>query len=74
MKNMSYKTFAEIIKNTRIERNYKQQNVAKELTISKTRYCKIENGYLEPTFIELQMICKYLDLDLTNILKLKEPK
>ena len=73
MKNMSYKTFATIIKDTRIEKKYMQKDIAKILTTTKSRYCKIENGYLEPTFIELQIICKTLEIDLTELLKLKKP-
>lgn len=71
MKYMSYKTFASIIKDIRIEKRYKQKDMARILLTSKSRYCKIENGYLEPTFIELQIICIYLDIDLTKLLKLK---
>ena len=35
------------------------------------KYNKIENGKQEPTFLELQAICKILDIDLTEILELK---
>ena len=67
MKFLSYRDFSYIIKYKRIDLNYQQKDIAFYLTISKSKYCKIENGLQEPTFIELQMICYILDLDFNKL-------
>ncbi len=55
-----------------MELNINQKDFAKALTISQSKYCKIENGQMEPSFIELQLICRFLDIDLTEVLELKK--
>ncbi|MBQ9124277.1 MAG: helix-turn-helix transcriptional regulator [Acholeplasmatales bacterium] len=70
---MTYKEFAKIIKQKRIDSEYTQKEFAIMIPIRQTTYNKIENGNQEPTFIQLQAICKLLDIDLTEILELKKP-
>lgn len=70
---MTYKEFAKIIKRKRELMGYSQKDFANILPIRISTYNKIENGNQEPTFIQLQLICKYLNLDLTEILELKKP-
>lgn len=72
MKNMSYKAFAEYIKDLRIKKKIKQKDMANKLLTTSSRYSKIENGSLEPTFVELQIICKELDINLDELLDLKK--
>lgn len=70
---IEYKDFAKIIKDKRESTGLYQKDVAKELAIKKTRYNRIENGVLEPSFIELQQIARFLNIDLEEVLKLKGP-
>ena len=69
---MSYKEFSMLIKYKRMEMGYTQKQFAKILLINQSTYSKIENGYVEPSFMNLQLICKYLEIDLTEILELKK--
>lgn len=70
---MQYKEFAKYFKSIRKAKHYTQRQFASLLGINKTTYCKIENGIVEPDFILLQQICRYLEIDLTEILELKKP-
>lgn len=70
---MTFYAFSKIIKQKRIEFGYKQKEMANKIPTQIVRYNRIENGSLEPSFIELQTICRILKLDLTEILELKKP-
>lgn len=70
---MTFSSFAKIIKEKRIRMGILQKEMAKKIPIQISRYNRIENGIQEPTFIELQAICKILNLDLTELLELKKP-
>ena len=70
---MIYKEFAELIKEKRIMLDIKQKTMSSLLGISQSKYSKIESGIQEPTFVELQLIARILDIDLTKELKIKEP-
>jgi len=69
MKNISYQTFATYIKDLRIQKKIKQKDMAKKLLTTPSRYSKIEGGYQEPTFVELQIICRELDINLNELFK-----
>ncbi len=69
---MNYTEFALIIKEKRIERRITQKKMAKKLSISPSKYNKIENGSSEPSFIELLLICNILDIDFSFIIKQNE--
>lgn len=70
---LSYKNFSLIIKEKRLKSGMSQKEMAHQIPISHSNYCKIENGKIEPSFVVLQRICVLLDIDLTDILKLKMP-
>lgn len=70
---MTFKDFAKIIKEKRINLSCSQKEFALMIPIRQTTYNKIENGNQEPTFLQLQAICKLLKIDLTEILELKKP-
>ena len=68
---MTYKEFAKYIKEKIESLFILQKDIAKQIPMKTPKYNKIENGKQEPTFLELQAICKILDIDLTEILELK---
>ncbi len=70
---MNFSAFAEIIKEKRIQKGFQQKDMAQEIPVQKSRYNRIENGKIGPTFLELQAICRILDIDLSEILELKKP-
>ena len=47
--------------------------MAKRLGINKIRYNRIENGLLEPTFIELQLIIIEFEININDYIKEKMP-
>jgi len=67
---MRFEEFAKIIKEKREKMLYTQAEFALMVPIKKSTYNRIENGKQEPTFIQLQNICKILKLDLTALLEL----
>lgn len=70
---MNFSAFAKIIKEKRILKGFSQKSMALNIPIQKCRYNRIENGKIEPTFLELQAICRTLEIDLTETLELKKP-
>ena len=70
---MNYKNFCQIVKNKRISLGLTQKDVRLRMGISQSKYSKLETGYQEPTFNELQILVRILNIDLNEILKLKEP-
>ncbi len=70
---MTYKEFAKLIKNKRELLLLTQKQMALMLSIPLATYHRIENGYQEPNFSQLQRICQILEIDLTNVLKIKKP-
>ena len=66
---LSQSTFATYIKDLRIQKKIKQKDMAKKLLTTPSRYSKIEGGYQEPTFVELQIICRELDINLNELFK-----
>ena len=70
---MTYKEFALIIKEKRLDLEIKQKDISYKLGISLSKYSKIENGVMEPNFFELTMLFDILDID-PSILKIKKSK
>ena len=70
---ISYKEFSKIIKNLRERKEISQKDMAKKLGINKIRYNRIENGLMEPSFIELQLIIIEFDINLNDYFKEKMP-
>ena len=70
---MTYKDFSLIIKFKRMDKNISQKEFSRMLGISQSKYSKIENGIMEPSFILLQIISRYLEIDLNEILEIKKP-
>ncbi len=70
---MEYKKFAEIIKNKRMDLGYTQKDFARIINVGQSKYNKIENGNLEPSFVVLQRIAIELKLDLNELLEIKKP-
>ena len=70
---ISYKEFSKILKQIRERKEISQKEMAKRLGINKIRYNRIENGLLEPTFIELQLIIIEFDINLNDYFKEKMP-
>ena len=66
---MTYKIFTTEIKSKRKIMKLKQVDMANKLGISPSKYCKIENGSTEPSFIELLFICKILEISLDSIIE-----
>lgn len=70
---ISYKEFSKILKQIRERKEISQKEMAKRLGINKIRYNRIENGLLEPTFIELQLIIIEFEININDYLKEKMP-
>ena len=70
---ISYKEFSKILKLKRERKEISQKEMAKRLGINKIRYNRIENGLLEPSFIELQLIIIEFDINLNDYIKEKMP-
>ncbi len=69
---MDYFKFSLIIKEKRINKRLTQKEIASMLLISKSRYNRIENGKSEPSFNELILLCKILDIDFSKETKENE--
>ncbi len=70
---ISYKDFSKILKQIRERKEISQKEMAKRLGINKIRYNRIENGLLEPTFIELQLIIIEFEININDYIKEKMP-
>ena len=70
---INYKEFSKILKQIRERKEISQKEMAKRLGINKIRYNRIENGLLEPTFIELQLIIIEFEININNYIKEKMP-
>ena len=70
---ISYKEFSKILKQKRERKEISQKEMAKRLGINKIRYNRIENGLLEPTFIELQLIIIEFEININDYIKEKMP-
>ena len=68
---ISYKEFSKILKQIRERKEISQKEMAKRLGINKIRYNRIENGLLEPTFIELQLIIIEFEININDYIKEK---
>lgn len=66
---MTYKEFANLIKQKRDELFLTQKFVASELCITLPSYKRIENGIQEPNFHQLQAIVEFFSLDMNELLK-----
>lgn len=60
--------FCEILREQRIEKNYKQKDLAQLLGISVTCYAGYEQGYREPDLKMLTKICKTLNVSADYLL------
>ena len=63
-----WEKIAKYIKKRRILMNKSIKEISKELTINEYKYFRIENGIQEPSFVELQNILKYFDIELKIII------
>ncbi|MCR4898143.1 MAG: helix-turn-helix transcriptional regulator [Acholeplasmatales bacterium] len=70
---ISYKEFSKILKQIRERKEISQKEMAKRLGINKIRYNRIENGLLEPSFIELQLIIIEFEININDYIKEKMP-
>ena len=70
---INYKEFSKILKQIRERKEISQKEMAKRLGINKIRYNRIENGLLEPTFIELQLIIIEFEININDYIKEKMP-
>ncbi len=70
---ISYKEFSKIIKYLRERKEISQKDMAKRLGINKIRYNRIENGLMEPSFIELQLIIIEFGININDYFKEKMP-
>ena len=70
---ISYKEFSKILKNKRERLEISQKEMALRLGINKIRYNRIENGLMEPSFVELQLIVLEFKIDLNDYFKEKMP-
>ena len=61
---MEYYLFSKILKEKRIKKGLYQKDVAQILKISTSKYNKIENGSIEPSFKELYTLCKMFNIDI----------
>ena len=64
---MTYKNFSKIIKNKRILSGISQKDFAKKLSVSNSKYNKIENGSTEPSFKELLLLLKLYNINLLEL-------
>ena len=69
---IEYRDFIKIITKTRLHQRKTKAYMASVIGINKQRYYRLENGVCEPTFIELQLICRELSINLDEVLKIKE--
>jgi len=67
---ITYKEFSKIIKEKRILKGFSQKEFSIMLTINVSKLNKIENGKQEPSFLELELICQYLNINLSELFSL----
>lgn len=65
---MQEKTFAEILKEKRLESGYRQTQVAEELFISKSTYSHYETGERTPTIENLIKIAAFFNMNPMELL------
>jgi len=65
-------TFGEKIKNAREDKNYSQKYVAELIPMSQSSFSKIERNILEPNLYQLKRIVEIIELDLNNLLDIKD--
>ena len=65
-------TFGEKIKSSREDKNYSQKYVAELIPMSQSSFSKIERNILEPNLYQLKRIVEILELDLNNLLDIKD--
>ena len=70
---MIYKKFSKLLKEKRENLGYTQNKMATILSISASKYNKIENGSAEPSFYELYLLCTILNIDLNSFFKSFKP-
>ncbi len=69
---IEYRDFVKIIISKRLEKHITKAYMAKQMNINKQRYYRIEAAKCEPTFIELQIICRELEIKLDDYIKINE--
>ncbi len=62
-----WKDLALIIQRKRIFMDKTIKEVSKDLGLNMYKYYRIENGAQDPTFLELQLILKYYNIELNII-------
>lgn len=70
---MSEYQFIELIKNKRLSLFISQKDLAKQIPISKTAYCKIENHQQKLSYFILKRLAELLQIDL-NLIKTNSSK
>jgi transcriptional regulator with XRE-family HTH domain len=58
-----------VIRKYRELRNFTQENVAQQMGISQNAYSKIENNQTQLTISHLKLICKILDVPVSELLR-----
>ncbi|MDE5714767.1 MAG: helix-turn-helix transcriptional regulator [Anaeroplasmataceae bacterium] len=69
---MNQYDFIELIKKKRENQFLSQKDLAKQIPISKTAYCKIENHQQNLNFFIIKRIAELLEIDLNLIKDLKK--
>ena len=62
--------FYKMIKEIRMMRNITQKKMAFDISIKPSKYNKIENGNLKPSFEEFKRISKYLNINLNRVFEI----
>ncbi len=66
------KSFANKIRELRVEKKLTQKQIAGKLGISETGYAGYEQGYREPDFSTLIKICRFFEVSSDYLLGLEE--
>ena len=64
---MTYYDFTKYIKMKRLKKGLTQREIAEYLSISTSKYNKIENGSTEPSFKELLLLLKLYNINLLEL-------
>lgn len=67
---MTEKEFYKMVKELRISKNITQKKMAFDIQIRPSKYNKIENGNLKPSFEEFKRISRYLNINLNRVFEI----
>ena len=69
---MTENEFYRMVKDLRISKNITQKKMAFDILIKPSKYNKIENNKLKPSFEEFKRISKYLNINLNKAFEINE--